>query len=438
MVEETPLILSDEVKILACVLRSRDFCNVASQHIKPSYFSNPVRHNIAKMALEYYKLYNSPISFAAVSSELGKLVKSGVVKSEDIALYGSELKKAYDADMSDAPYITAEYIQFVKHREWRKLIEEAVKKHLPKGNFADIESTARAIAEISATSSVEPYDYYDDNSIDERTKKRNEEAASPTVGISTGIKRMDDAFPKKGWYVKELYVILAPPKRGKTMSLLYFANQATWQGFNAAYFTLEVSKEVCSDRIDAMNTSTEIKHMTLPAHIAEVQRKMKLKKPTGKLLIYEYPTKCLTSAEIERQLQIAESKGMRIDIVFVDYGDIMKPMRRYDNHLKEEASVFEELRAMAVKFVLPVITASQVNREGSDKEIIKGKHIAGTWEKIMVADGIISLSASDSELKDNIMKIHFAECRNMPSKTLKIKTEYGVGKFYKEFIEELR
>lgn len=434
--EEKPAIISEQ-KVLACMMRSRDFCSVAATHLKPSYFENPIRHNLAKISADYYKLYGSPITLAAVTSELSKLVKSGKVNAADVPVYAGEMKDVYASDISDAQYVLKELVTFIKRAEWRKLIEEAVKSYLPKGKFTEIEKVASEIAAISTSSQVEPMDYYSDAAIVERTKRREEEALRPTIGISTGIKRMDDTLAKGGWYPKELYVILAPPKRGKTMSMLYWANVATWAGFNAAYFSCEVSKEVIADRLDACNTETEIKQLQLLTNIKIVESALKAKKPTGKLFVYEYPTKVLTSGEIERQLKIAESKGVRIDIIFVDYGDIMRPMRHYDNPLKEEASIFEELRGIAGKFVIPVVTATQVNREGSDKEIIRGKNVSGTWEKIMVADYIISLSATEAELKDNIMKVHFAECRNTPSRTLKIKTAYGLGKFYKEYIGEV-
>lgn len=437
MAEELEVIMPEEIEVLACLFRSREFCGVAVTHLKATYFTNPIYHNMAKMAMDFYKRYSTPITTSAFGTELSKLVRDKKILTEDVPLYTKALKSVFDEDVSGWEHTLNEIITFIKNREWRRLVEEMVKKHLPRNDYAAIEKCATDIMAIKASTNVEALDYFSDAAIDERTARREEEAKRPCIGISTGIKRMDDHFPKNGWYIKELYVILAPPKRGKTMSLLWFANTAAWQGFNVAYFSCEVSKEVISDRCDAMNTSIEIKDVGLSSHISSIMTKMKARKPPGKLFIYEYPTKSLTSGEIEKQLKLMESKGTRIDIIFVDYGDIMKPMRQYDNPLKEEASIFEELRGIAGKFIIPVITATQVNREGSDKEIIKGKNIAGTYEKIMVADGIISLSATEAELKDGFMKIHFAECRNMSSKTLKIKTAYNFGRFYSSFEGEV-
>jgi replicative DNA helicase len=427
-----------ERKVLACLYRVRDFCTVSHSHLKPSHFEDIVRHNMSKMAMDFWDKYHAPISSAAYADSLKNLIARGTISKEDILAYAEEHKKIYKIDITDWEYTLDKLITFIKNREIKKLIEDSIKKHLPKDDFDSIESTMAAIASIKTSKDNKPMDYFSEDEINKRTEKRMEEAEMPTIGISTGIKRLDDALPKKGWYPGELSVIMAPPKRGKTMSLLYFANMAAWQGFNAAYFSLEVSKSVISERLDALNTNTDMKHLTVPAHIKDVAKSLKTKTPPGKLLVWEYPTKSCTTTEIERQLKIVEAEGTKIDALFVDYGDIMRSNRQYENHLKEEASIFEDLRAIAGKLNIPVITPTQVNRDGSSKELITGRNVAGTWEKIMVADYIISLSASDSELADNILKIHLAECRNAPSKTIKIKTAFNMGKFYGEFIEEVR
>jgi replicative DNA helicase len=212
---------------------------------------------------------------------------------------------------------------------------------------------------------------------------------------------------------------------------------AALQGFNVALFTLEVSTEVYTDRLDALNTDTEIKE--LPARVKDVAAKLKSKKPSGEVIIFEYPTKRLTVSMIENQVRKLEmEQGITIDMVVADYADIMKPDKHYTDKLQEQASIYEDLRALATILDVPVLTASQVNRAGSDKPTIKGKDTAGTWEKIMVGDAIISLSASDADLQKGEMKVHFAECRNMPSATIKIKTAYNMGRFYKEFLGEVK
>jgi len=423
-----------EDKVLACALKSQEFIGVAGRHLRAGFFDSSVpKQNIAKMILDFWEKYGARLSATGYVEGLRDLKNRKVITAADAPVYTKEFKRLQDIDVSDYKFILERMIVFIKHKTLKKAIEDAVSKHLPKENFDEIEKAMRAVAEITTFEDSKAYDYYSDKAIDDRFSRRDLEAKAKTTGISTGIKRMDDFFPKKGWYRRELYTILAPPKRGKTMGLQWFANAAAMQGFNVAIFTLEVSTEVYSDRMDACNAKIKIKE--LPERMVEARDRVKAMRPKGKVLIFEYPTKRLDAPEIERQLRKLEQAGVAVDILIVDYADIMKPARWYkDDGLREQASIYEDLRALAVLFDIPVLTASQVNRAGSNKEIIKGRDTAGTWEKIAISDAIISFSASDAEMLKGEMKIHFSECRNMDAATIKIKTAYNFGRFYQEFV----
>jgi hypothetical protein len=390
---------------------------------------------MAKIAIDFYDKFQVPVTKYAFVKIIAGLVKKKTITPEDSVAYGRLFAELEKIDISDHAYILDELIKFIKNREWKALIEDAVKKHLPAGNFDAIEARAQAIAGITTTGEIRPYFYWDDKAIEKRTERRLEETKFKRIGISTGIKKMDDTLYKGGWYQKELYLIMAPPKRGKSMALYWFANVATWQGFNAAVFSCENSTEIIEDRVDAMNANIETKR--LPDSIKAVAEKLKSKKPDGELIVFEYPTNTLTCAEIERQIKKIElEKGIKIDMIVVDYLDIMKPLRRREDRLVEEADICKGLRALAGKFVVPVLSATQVNRQGSDKTIITGKDVRGTWDKIADADTIITLSATADELSKNQLRVHFSESRNNESKTFVISTAYNMGRFYKEFLRE--
>jgi replicative DNA helicase len=426
-----------EDKVLACLLKSGEFCAVAAHHLKPSYFENPVKHNLSKMGIEFWKEYGTKLTPTGFVWTTKTLVESKTIKEADLSHYVEERKRLLSIDVSDWKFILEKLIIFIKNRETKKLIEDAVKKHLPKNDFTSIEKGMADIAAITTTSEVKPYDYFSVKTIDERAKRREHEMECKAIGISTGIKRMDEIFPKKGWYRRELYTILAPPKKGKSMALGWFANMATLQGFNVALFSCENSTEITSDRLDAMNAKVLIASLGRGNH-KEVADKVKSIGCEGSLMLFEYPTKRLTCPEVERQLRKLEiEKGVTVDFLIVDYADIMKPSRTYEDKLYEQATIYEDLRALATVFDIPVLTASQINRAGSEKKTLSGKDVAGTWEKIMVSDAVITLSSTEDEKKDNRVRIHFAECRNMESKTIRIATSYGMGKFYSEYIDDL-
>jgi replicative DNA helicase len=192
---------------------------------------------------------------------------------------------------------------------------------------------------------------------------------------------------------------------------------------------------VCAARLDAMNSDIPSDQLIHRAN--KVSEAVKEGVPKGKLYLFEYPTKALSVSEIKRQVKkLQNEKGVKIDLVTVDYLDILKPARFTGDKLEDQSSLGEELRGMATVLKLPVLTASQVNRNGSNKALITGKDIAGSWEKIMVADEIITLSATEDELANSQLRIHFSESRNSGLCTLNIKTAFERGRFYQDFITD--
>ncbi len=427
-----------EDKVLACLLKVTSFNAVASQHLQASYIENIPARNICKMALEFYGKYQQCLSDMAFVDGIKDLVRASIIDEGDVSMYVAELKRIKAIDITDYKYILDKLILFIKNRRWKKLIEDSVKKHMPKSDFDKIEKEASKIANITTLEDVKPYDYFSAENIAERTEIRIEEKKAKDegrrlFGIGTGIRTLDDSLHAKGWMVKEEYIILAPPKRGKTMSMLSFANAAALQGFNVAYFSCEVSEEICASRLDANNS--EIKFNELVDKAKSVSRSVKSISGMGKLLIYEYPTKSLTASMIDVKLRALEvEEGIKINILFVDYLQLLKPKQRYNDSWMGEGEIAEDLRGIASSHVIPVVTASQVNRAGAGKSLIKGTDTGGNFDKIAIADQIITLSATDEELKRNHLRIHLAESRNNPSATFTIETAFDQGTFYKGFV----
>jgi replicative DNA helicase len=365
------------------------------------------------------------------------MVRKKVIPDTDISLYVSEYRRLRKIDISDFKWVLDNLVKFVKKSEIKLLIEKSVEKFLPREEFTEIEQEMARISAISTTFESDVYDYFGRDSIVERAARREreriEEEAGRCMGITTGIPAMDKTLAHGGWYPKELYLISAPPKLGKTMALLWFANIAAYAGFNVAYYSLEVSKEVLGDRLDASNALVESK--LLKSKSFYVAKKIDAKIPKGKLMLFEYPTKSCTVKMIERQLRKIEvERGIVTNFLVVDYGDIMRPGRTYNDKLAEQATIFEDLRGLAGKFGIPVLTATQINRSGSGKSLTTGSDVSGTFEKIMVADCNITLSATTEERKTGLVRIHFAESRNNESTTFQIKTKYNFGRFFDEFV----
>ena len=416
--------------VLACMQRVPEFNAIACQHLTPEHFDGAVRKNLSKMMIDFWIAYDTLVSDRVVVDLLRDLMKTGRLEKHDILPHGKKFKELKDVSIKEWKYILDKLIDFIKHQKIKALIEESVKKHLPKGNYTKIEQEMAAISSINVMNSVKPYDYFDLDAIEDRSEVRKNELLVGKRSISTGIPELDSKLHAKGFYQKELYIFAAPPKRGKTMSLLWFSNQAAMQGYNVAHFSCEVSREICASRLDAMNSKTMInqvteRHEVVAAHMAG-------RRPRGKLMIFEYPTKSLTTQMIDQQIdRLRTESGIAIDMLVVDYLDICKyhgPSG--DSNWSAQGPIAEELRGLAGKYCIPSVTATQINRQGAGKAVTSGSDVAGNYEKIMIADEIYTLSATDEELKESILRINNSESRNSESGTVVINTKFGYGQFY--------
>ena len=86
-------------------------------------------------------------------------------------------------------------------------------------------------------------------------------------------------------------------------------------------------------------------------------------KINGRLTIKEYPTKSASSATIMAHLDKLTKMGEKVDLVIVDYGDLLKPVRIHKERRNELENTYEELRAIGQTYNCPVWTASQTNRK---------------------------------------------------------------------------
>ena len=336
-------------------------------------------------------------------------------------------------DCRDYKWVLERLVKFIKQRECVALIEKSVKEHLPKEEYEEIFKGFSKIASISESSSVEPVGYKE--TIDQRTEKREDVNKVRVMGIPTGIAHLDDATGGRGWMPGEFYIVLGPAKSGKSQALGWFGNTAAKCGNTVAYFTLEVSADIITSRIDAMNTDIAVND--LPYRAKEACGKLKEFGMKGDIIIFDYPAKGCTVAEIERQLKRLEvERGIHIDLLVVDYMDLIRHTKNYEEDWAGQVDTARELRALAKVRQIPVISASQINRTGAKKEIVQSTDKAGAWGVVAEVDGCITIGASPKG-RQNERVLFLSDFRNAPQSCIRIRTNYGLGKFFEAFVEEI-
>ena len=200
------------------------------------------------------------------------------------------------------------------------------------------------------------------------------------------------------------------------------------QGRNVLYITCEMAEEKIAERIDANLLDIPIQTLSDPLFTkAKYRAKMdKLRQKTqGKLVVKEYPTASAHVGHFESLLNELSLKGFHPDIIFVDYLNICASSRYKGtivNSYTYVKSIAEELRGLAGKMNVPIVSATQTTRSGYGNSDVEITDTSESFGLPATADLMIALiSTEDMEQMGQIM-------------VKQLKNRYNDPTMYKRFV----
>jgi len=227
--------------------------------------------------------------------------------------------------------------------------------------------------------------------------------------VSTGWSLLDNLI-RGGLGQGELGVVIAPTGAGKSMALVHIGAQAVMEGLTVVHYTLELQETVVATRYDSCITGINLDDLyNRKDDVLE-----RIKNLDGKLIVKEYPTKSASIQTLRNHLEKLKRRGENIDMIIVDYGDLLRPIRYLKERRNELESIYEELRGMAQVFKCPIWTASQTNRSGLNAEVITMESISEAFNKCFVADFIFTISRTIEDKNNNEGRVYIAKNRNGP------------------------
>lgn len=177
-----------------------------------------------------------------------------------------------------------------------------------------------------------------------------------------------DKITGGGLSKKTVFLIMSPPNAGKSLTMCSFASNFILQGKNVLYISLEMAEEKIAQRIDANLLDVSIAQLGSITKDNFENRIVKLARKTqGKLIIKEYPTSSAHVGHFKALLnELALKKHFHPDVIFIDYLNICASSRYKANSgvnsYSYVKSIAEEIRALAVEYDVPIISATQSGR----------------------------------------------------------------------------
>lgn len=402
--------LSFQNKILGLMLRDAKFAVRVNDLLEPSYFSTEEMTTLARIIRENVKKHRSPPDVTTLIMIIKDEIAAKRIRKDMAPDLSKTILELTKTDLTNPGYVQDKVLDFAKHQAMEQAIISSVGM-LEKGDFKKIEQVMKAAINVGSVEQSEDYDYFEQ--IRNRSAAREDEASGKITrnGITTGYPLLDSQLYHRGWGRKELSCMMAPAKGGKSMSLGDFGKNASLAGYNVGYWSLEVSKEIIADRIDANLSSTMMKdlvgsHASVEAAILAAGGK------AGKFKLRDLPSGTMKPSHLMRMIERHRDDGIVMDMVIVDYADIMAAEYRSDKLQDNLREIYIDLRAIAWEYNVALLTATQTNREGAKAVTAKATDVGDDWNKARTVDLMIGISATDEEKKKGLARLSFLLSRN--------------------------
>jgi len=192
----------------------------------------------------------------------------------------------------------------------------------------------------------------------------NELSKKETIitGIPSGFYEIDKLTT--GFHAGDFVIIAARPAMGKTsFALSILHNVSVIDRRPAAFFSLEMSKEQIAMRLLSLETRIKLKDIRSGFLSPE-----KLEKLTEKAMeLSQAPLYIDDTASISILDLRAKARRLKrekdIQLIVVDYLQLMRSHRRTENRQQEVAEISRGLKALAKELDIPVISLAQLSRQ---------------------------------------------------------------------------
>jgi replicative DNA helicase len=181
------------------------------------------------------------------------------------------------------------------------------------------------------------------------------------TGIPTGFRDLDQVTA--GLHNSEFIVVAARPSMGKTALCLNICQYAGIRtDYSIGFFSLEMAKEQVVIRLLCAEAQLDIKKVRTGFIGERDFEKLKLGAETlsrAKIFVDESPA--LTVMEMKakaRRLKMEQN----LDILFVDYIQLMRPGGKFENRTQEMSYISRSLKELAKEIKIPVVGISQLSR----------------------------------------------------------------------------
>lgn len=362
---------------------------------------------ILELAIKYYKKYNK----LPENRILKELIRKYCEKCETVALNDInniliELSSFNIILNDDCANKNLE--KYITDKAMYYCISDNVQEMMKSGNVDKCLDRFYKVQKISFQDDDLGSIYFSKDEMDKHWDYIN----NPEAKISTGWNCLDSVT--NGGFLKDgrmLALFAGQAGLGKSLFLSNIAVNFLKQNMSVVVISMEMSQDVYSTRFDSVISNSDINGLKYSAKTSRQRiEEFYQKHPKANLIIKEYAPKSIRVIDIESYLEKLVENNIRIDAIVVDYLNLVLPNTRIEGMYESIKLVAEQLRGLSYKFNAPVISATQVNRQGMNNENVDLQNISESSGQAATADFIGMIYQTPEDRSNRVLNVRV--CKN--------------------------
>ena len=264
-----------------------------------------------------------------------------------------------------------------------------------------------------------------------------DQAEGGLKGIPTGFIDLDRLLG--GLHGSDLIIVGARPAVGKTSFLTSLALQVAEKAArHVAVFSLEMSAEQLALRLAAQESGVD-SHRLRSGQLAEDEWDAFTRsvEKLSELPIHFDNSPALTPFQLRSKCRKLRLKN-RLDLVVVDYLQLMASDGRFENRVQEVGYISRQLKVLARELDVPILAAAQLSRAvemRSDKRpVLSDLRESGNLE--MDADIVLFLHRLEDPTDKGLTEVIVAKHRQGPTGVIRLAFQESTTRFVNTVVKE--
>ncbi|HEX9115259.1 MAG TPA: replicative DNA helicase [Anaerolineae bacterium] len=254
------------------------------------------------------------------------------------------------------------------------------------------------------------------------------------LGVPSGFSRLDRLLG--GFQKSDLVILAARPGVGKTSLALNIAvNAAKRYGQRVAFFSLEMSSEQLVQRLLSAETAINQQRLRLgDINEDEWMLLMEAASELSETMLFIDDTPAVSALELRTKARRLQAEH-GLDMVIVDYLQLMRGEGRNENRVQEISYITRSLKGLARELEVPLLALSQLSRaveqRTDHKPVLSDLRESGSIEQD--ADIVMFIyredMVKDDTPKKNVADVIVAKHRNGPTDTVPLFFDRSLTRF---------